>query len=115
MGDIFSRQGPQHLPFETERDLGPWSAGKIDNRTRQGLIQGRIGPAEAGDPSPVSEGAVERSAEGEGTVFSCVVVIDFEISTAFKFEIPPRMERKVVTPFIKFILKKFFNSFFSGR
>lgn len=63
------------LEAELDDAVGP--IGDVDDGARQGLVEGRIGRAEAGDAGGAAEGLVEGVAERNADVLGSMVVVDY--------------------------------------
>src|SRR5712691_7397448 len=91
VADILAREAADRLAFEVERDIGKRAAGEIDNRPCQRLVEGCEGPAEAAEPAPLSQRAVECLSERERTILRAVVVVHLQVAFAGELQIEPRM------------------------
>jgi hypothetical protein len=64
-----------HLAAELTDSIG--SVGEIDNGAGEGLVEGSVGIAEAGDAGEGTEGLGEGGADGDAAVFGGVVVVNW--------------------------------------
>src|SRR5689334_1867022 len=94
VGQVLGRDLADRLAPEPQADLGPGPAGEVDHGTRQGLVERRVGVAEAADAAPVAERLVERLAERQGAVLGGVVVVHFEVALAGQLEVEPGVLRQ---------------------
>lgn len=77
MGDHLSAQVTDLLALEAEVDDCPWTAGEIDHGPGEGLVEGCVAAAEAGEGLAGAEGLGECCAQSEKGIFGSVVVIDY--------------------------------------
>lgn len=66
----------QPLSLEAELDDTVRSVGQVDDGAREGLVEGGVGVAEAGEAGGGAEGFGEGAAEGNAAVLSSMVVVD---------------------------------------
>lgn len=76
VGDHLGAQVTDLLALEAEVDHSPGTAGEIDDSPGQGLVEGRIAAAKAGERLAGAERFCEGGAEGEEGVFRRVVVVN---------------------------------------
>lgn len=69
-------QRSNHRTLKVEIPNKKRARGYIDDGAGEGLVEGRVAVAEAGEAGAGAEGAGEGGAEGEEGVFGCVVVVD---------------------------------------
>ena len=80
VGDHLAAQVANLFALEAQLDDGVGTVRDVDNGARQGLVQGGIGRAEAGNPGRAAEGLVEGVAERNAYILCGVVVIDYWVS-----------------------------------
>lgn len=78
VGDHLSAQITDLLALEAQVDHGPGSAGEVDDGPGKGFVEGGVAAAEAGEGLAGAEGFCEGRAEGEESIFGCVVVVDWK-------------------------------------
>lgn len=69
-------QAAEPLALEAEVDDAVRAVGQIDDGAAEGLVEGSVGVAEAGEAGGGSEGAEKSRAEGDAAVFSRVVIVN---------------------------------------
>ncbi len=69
-------QIPDLLAGEGQLDDGVWTVGDVDDSQAEGLVEGDMGGAVAGDSDRGSQRGLEGCAEGDADVFCGVVVVD---------------------------------------
>lgn len=77
VGDHLAGQVANLFAAEAELDDAVGPVGEVDDGAGEGLVEGRVGVAEAGEAGCAAEGGGEGVAEGYADVFCCVVVIDY--------------------------------------
>ena len=82
MSPIRSRRKPRSTCAD-----GP--AGEVDHDPGQGLVERRIGMAEAADAAALAQRLVEGRAQRQGAVLGGVVVVDVEVALAVQLEVEP--------------------------
>jgi hypothetical protein len=78
VGDHLRAKITDLLALEAEVDHGPGTGGQIDDGPGEGFVEGGIATAEAGEGLAGAEGFCEGCAEGEESIFRCVVVVDWK-------------------------------------
>lgn len=78
VGDHFAAEVADALAAEAEVDDGVRAVGEVDDGAGEGLVEGGVGVAEAGEADGGAEGLVEGVAEGDADVFGGVVVVDWK-------------------------------------
>ena len=76
VGDHLSAQVTNLLALEAEVNDCPGTAGEIDHGPGEGLVEGCVAAAEAGERLAGAEGLGECCAQGQEGIFGGVVVID---------------------------------------
>lgn len=75
--DHLGGEGADPLAAEAQVDDGVGAVGEVDDGPREGLVEGGVAAAEAGQGGARAQGLGECGAEGEEGVFGGVVVVDF--------------------------------------
>lgn len=78
VGDHLGAEVADALAAEAEFDDGVGPVRDVDDGAGEGLVEGAVGVAEAGDADGGAEGRVEGGAEGYADVFGGVVVVDWD-------------------------------------
>lgn len=76
VGHHLAAQLAEPLALEAELDDAVGAVGDVDDGAGEGLVEGRVGVAEAGDALGRAEGGGEGFAEGDAAVFGGMVVVD---------------------------------------
>src|SRR3990172_4581425 len=81
---------------EDDAEMQPGPSGEVDHAAREGLVEGAVGVAEAGDPRLVPERDLEGLAEGDPDVLHRMMGVDVQVPPAAQLEIEPgvRGERR---------------------
>jgi len=74
--NVFAAQVANPLPLQTQVDAPVGPPGEVDHGAGEGLVEGAVSVAEAGEAADGAEGLLESRTEGDGAVFSRVVVVD---------------------------------------
>lgn len=76
VGDHLAAELAEHLALEAQIDDGVRSVGQIDDSAGEGLVEGGVGIAEAGNAGEGAEGLGKGGADGDAAVFGGVVVVN---------------------------------------
>ena len=76
VGHHLAGQAAEPLAAQAEVDDGVGPVGQVDDGAGEGLVEGSVGVAEAGEAGGGAEGGGEGGTEGYGAVFGGVVVVD---------------------------------------
>ncbi|KAH6611547.1 hypothetical protein Trco_001567 [Trichoderma cornu-damae] len=79
VGDHLCAELAEELAPEAQVDDGVGPVGEVDDGSREGLVQGRIGIAEAGDAGRGAQGPGKGGADGDAAVLGGVVVVNYRI------------------------------------
>ena len=75
--DHLAIQLPDHGTLEAEFADEEGARGDIDDGAGEGLVEGRVAVAEAGEAGAGAQGGGEGGAEREESIFGRVVVVDY--------------------------------------
>ena len=87
MRDHLAAQVSDLLALETQVNDGVGPVGEVYDGTRQRLVKGAVGRAEAGEANGCAEGVFEGGAEGDTDILCGVVIIDYEVVLTFYGEL----------------------------
>lgn len=77
VGDHLAAEIAELLALEAQVDDGVGPVGEVDDGAGEGLVEGGVGIAEAGDAGEGAEGLGKGGADGDAAVFGGVVVVNW--------------------------------------